>query len=105
MNNRQVRYNGLNQCWFTEDGDMLQQREENAVLGTWTEWGYKPDEVGEVFDEWLAHWSIDSDGCIERANPAAVLGRKGGSVTSKAKKKSSANNGKLGGRPRKNKKQ
>src|SRR4030067_768750 len=31
---------------------------------------------------------------------AAVLGRKGGSVTSEIKKKSSAANGKLGGRPK-----
>jgi hypothetical protein len=32
---------------------------------------------------------------------AAALGRKGGLSTSEAKKKSSANNGKLGGRPKK----
>lgn len=36
---------------------------------------------------------------------ASELGRKGGSVTSDAKKQSSRDNGKLGGRPRKNKKQ
>lgn len=34
-------------------------------------------------------------------NAAAALGRKGGSVKSKAKKKSSAENGKRGGRPHK----
>lgn len=43
---------------------------------------------------------------IPNKNPAAVaLGSLGGSSTSEAKKKSSRDNGKLGGRPRKNKKQ
>ncbi len=32
----------------------------------------------------------------------AAIGRKGGRMTSPAKKRSSAENGKLGGRPRKN---
>lgn len=40
-----------------------------------------------------------------KKNPAAVeLGRLGGSVKSKAKKKSSRANGKLGGRPKLNRK-
>lgn len=49
---------------------------------------------------------VDDDGQaynwsdIVDVNTAAELGRKGGSSTSKAKKKSSANNGRLGGRPK-----
>lgn len=39
---------------------------------------------------------------IAEINTAADIGRKGGQQTSEAKKKSSAANGKLGGRPRKN---
>lgn len=38
---------------------------------------------------------------VDPSFAAAALGRKGGSVTSDAKKKSSAANGKNGGRPRK----
>lgn len=38
-------------------------------------------------------------GRISRANPAAELGAKGGASKSEAKKKSSAENGKMGGRP------
>ena len=49
---------------------------------------------------------VDDDGQaynwsdIVDVNTAAELGRKGGSSTSKAKQKSSANNGRLGGRPK-----
>lgn len=38
---------------------------------------------------------------LDARRAAAELGRKGGLSTSDAKKKSSANNGKLGGRPKK----
>jgi len=50
---------------------------------------------------------VDNDGNaynwadIADISTAADLGHKGGSVTSEAKKKSSRENGKLGGRPRK----
>jgi len=49
---------------------------------------------------------VDDDGQaynwsdIVDVSTAAELGRKGGSSTSKAKQKSSANNGRLGGRPK-----
>lgn len=49
---------------------------------------------------------VDDDGQaynwsdIVDVNTAAELGRKGGASTSKAKQKSSANNGRLGGRPK-----
>jgi hypothetical protein len=41
------------------------------------------------------------DGLEALSSPAALLGRKGGSVKSKAKTASSRENGKKGGRPRK----
>jgi hypothetical protein len=48
------------------------------------------DDAGQAYN-----WSDIVD-----VNTAAELGRKGGSSTSKAKQKSSANNGRLGGRPK-----
>jgi hypothetical protein len=97
--NKPVRYNGQINCFFTEDGDIIEHHEKNSVLGVWTKNGYKAQSI-DVSYEWLAHWNIDSEGVIEKANPAVSLGRKGGSSTSKAKQKSSAANGKLGGRPK-----
>jgi general stress protein YciG len=49
------------------------------------------DENGQAYN-WLEIFDI---------NTASEIGRKGGKQTSDAKKKSSAENGKLGGRPRK----
>jgi len=85
--------------------------------------GTSGETQGEI-NRWLASWSdpenlscvvkdIETGDVVAEKNygkkrlqwyarneAAAALGRKGGSVTTEAKKKSSAANGKLGGRPK-----
>lgn len=72
-----------------EDFDGLSK---NDVLSKLNEWF--PSDDNEV----LAQKIFDY---LQVSNIASVLGRRGGSVKSERKSKSSARNGKLGGRPRK----
>jgi hypothetical protein len=75
--------------------------ESGAILLT-NEYAYrntsKPQDIADdIYD------CNHGDETVALLNPntaASVLGKLGGSVTSKAKKKSSANNGRLGGRPK-----
>lgn len=73
-----------------EDFDGLNKSEILAKLNEWF-----PTEENETLAEKI-------HGYIQSHNAAVALGRRGGSVKSERKSKSSAENGKRGGRPRKN---
>jgi hypothetical protein len=56
---KNIRYNGMIQCWFTEDGAIQEQKEDNAVLVTWSANGYKTDiTIDEVSEKWETKWAI-----------------------------------------------
>lgn len=96
MSNRFTRSNSV----FVQQGSSNTLRVRNELL------------FNVVKEEWegsnlLNTFIISSHETEESANTArdiykaaSALGRKGGSATSRAKKKSSAANGKLGGRPK-----
>ncbi len=72
-----------------EDFDGLNKSEIIAKLNEWF-----PTEENEILSEKIHDY-------IKSHNAAVALGRRGGSAKSERKAKSSAANGKLGGRPRK----
>lgn len=72
-----------------EDFDGLSKNDVLAKLNEWF-----PSDDNEVLSQKIFDY-------LQVSNIASVLGRRGGSVKSERKSKSSARNGKLGGRPRK----
>lgn len=72
-----------------EDFEDLNKSEILAKLNEWF-----PTEENETLANKIHEY-------IQSHNAAVALGRRGGSVKSERKSKSSARNGKLGGRPRK----
>lgn len=79
------------------DGAKLQGYEMAVSLTKKGEWRL----YARVVDEWMDASLHDMMADIEASTAAATLGRKGGTSTSEAKSAASRENGKRGGRPRK----
>lgn len=62
---------------------------------------YKIEEISEEEKPLFEKWQRSMPPIDSIISAASALGKKGGSIKSDAKKKSSAENGKLGGRPKK----
>lgn len=77
--------------------DVVTRLEQAPNLGIW--YGITREAVDAVGDKIVEQSANEAE--IELNKAAAALGRKGGSVKSDRKAKSSAENGRKGGRPKK----
>jgi len=91
-----MNYEKLARQRVAENSDLLQH--EEAIFYDWSNWDEHMDWVATASIQEIVSWAVNIEG-FSQANAALLLGRKGGSAKSERKAKSSAANGRLGGRP------